>query len=1280
MAKHLNIHNRLALVLWGAALLAFVVAGVGFLLFEHLTLENRARQIMTPYAQLVSVGTDAAIAFEDTQRAQEILDTLKANPQILAAAIYLADGRLLAGFDRLSAPQTSISSQADGIYLSANRAEWLQSLPHNARLRLNMDLDQLGQQARQVLWFLGGGVLVLLLATWGQLLVLKRTIAQPIAILTNATERARTRADYRQQVPLASTDELATLGRNFNAMLDAIQEREDALHRLSAFQRAILDNVAYGIISTTPEGLVTSINPAAERLLGYSAEEIIGKYTPALWHDPEEIVWRARELSRESGETIPPGFEVFTIHPLQRESEEREWTFICKNRSRVPVNLSVTALQDENGEISGFVGLVYDLSERKRDRNQLNLLNFALDKVKETIFLMGENDPHFLYANHSAALTLGYSCEQLTSGMGVYDIDPTWTEDVWRKFWPEFRDRKQMQFETVHRARDGHTFPVEVAGNYFEYDGKVYNLAICRDISERKQIELERQTNLHFFQSKASINQAIQQASSLEQMMSDVLDTVLGIFDCDRAYLLFPCDPERSAWSIAMARCKPDYPGLLASKLEMPMDPDIAETFRILLAADRPVKFEPESPYSLPTDTSEHFQFKSFMAMAIHPKVGEPWIFGIHQCLHARTWTADELRLLQEIGRRLTDGLTGLLSQRDLQASETRYRRIVDTANEGIWVLGADANTSFVNARMAEMLGYAIEDMRGRPMTDFMFADDIPDHMQKMENRRRGRAEQYERRLYNKAGQVVWTLASAAPNFDDEQHFLGSFAMLTDITERKQAEEALRQHKNRLEETVQQRTAELLLARDAAEAANKAKSTFLANMSHELRTPLNAIMGFSNILRKNLKLDSDDRRNIDIINRSGEHLLTLINDVLEMAKIEAGRVQLDSAAFDLGETVTDVLDMMQVRATEKNLELVIDQSSTFPRYIVGDQARLRQVLINLVGNALKFTQHGSVSIRLKTRNNSRAHLMIDIEDTGLGISPEDQQRVFEPFVQVGPLADNKGTGLGLSISRQFVELMGGEISLDSQPGVGSLFRVDLPLQLAEASDISQLNSADEREVLGLAPGQSDYRILIVEDQQENQLLLTHLMESAGFRVMQADNGEQGVAIFQAWQPHLIWMDRQMPIMDGTQAAKIIRALPGGDAVKIVAVSASAFEEQRAEMLEAGMNDFVRKPFRAAEIYDCLVKQLGIRFIYADKFKPESANITFRAEMLSVLPKELRQALATALTSLDSDRIDQVIQQIGDSDRTLQSALAQLAENYNYPAILKALRLYENDHD
>jgi len=389
-----------------------------------------------------------------------------------------------------------------------------------------------------------------------------------------------------------------------------------------------------------------------------------------------------------------------------------------------------------------------------------------------------------------------------------------------------------------------------------------------------------------------------------------------------------------------------------------------------------------------------------------------------------------------------------------------------------------------------------------------------------------------------------------------------------------------------------------------------------------------------------------------------------------MAKIESGRLQIEIAPFDLGAMVRDVVEMMRQRANEKSLQLLLDQSSEFPRHIKGDEARLRQVLVNLVGNAIKFTEQGGVTIRLGVKQNALTHLIMEVEDSGPGIRKEDQERLFEPFVQLAESGKQKGTGLGLTISRQFIQLMGGAISLESVLGQGSTFRVELPVECASSADL--LKTQTPGDVAGLAPGQPAYRILIAEDQLENQLLLSRLMTDIGLAVKVAENGEQCVRFFQEWRPHLIWMDRRMPVMDGVEATQRIRRLPEGESVKIVAVTASAFKEQQQEMLDAGMDEFVRKPYRFEEIYDSLARQLGVKYIYHSETAETSAPVSLTPAMLKVLPDTLCKTLREALESLDTERIASVMRQIGKVDAELSAALSQLVENFDYPAILNAL--------
>ncbi|OGQ88977.1 MAG: hypothetical protein A2512_09755 [Deltaproteobacteria bacterium RIFOXYD12_FULL_56_24] len=320
-----------------------------------------------------------------------------------------------------------------------------------------------------------------------------------------------------------------------------------------------------------------------------------------------------------------------------------------------------------------------------------------------------------------------------------------------------------------------------------------FGIMVLRTRSERKRTEQERLDHLRFVEIMDQINRVIQGTDDIQKMMSDVLDAVLEIFDCDRAWLLYPCDPEAASWSVPMERTKPEYPGANVQGRVLPMEPEVQRMFRIQRDTDSPVSWGPGSDYSYPQWLTEQFGVQSQLSVATYPKTGQPWQFGMHQCSHTRVWQQEELVLFQEINRRLADGLTGLLAYRDLQESETKYRRIVETATEGIWMLGPDNMTTFVNARIADLLGYSAEEMIGRPVTDFMFEEDVDDHLSKMDNRGQGISEYYERRFRCNNGQTVWALASATPIIDDEQRYQGSFAMFTDITERKQSVEILRE-------------------------------------------------------------------------------------------------------------------------------------------------------------------------------------------------------------------------------------------------------------------------------------------------------------------------------------------------------------------------------------------------------------------------------------------------------------------------------------------------------
>ncbi|MBW4638501.1 MAG: response regulator [Gloeocapsa sp. UFS-A4-WI-NPMV-4B04] len=478
--------------------------------------------------------------------------------------------------------------------------------------------------------------------------------------------------------------------------------------------------------------------------------------------------------------------------------------------------------------------------------------------------------------------------------------------------------------------------------------------------------------------------------------------------------------------------------------------------------------------------------------------------------------------------------------------------------------------------------------------------------------------------------------------------------------------EQLENYSHRLEQKAQE-----------ALAANHAKSTFLANMSHELRTPLNTILGFAQLMTRDRFISSSQHENLAIISRSGEHLLTLINDVLSMSKIEAGRIILTENSFDLYSLLDSLEEMFRLKAKSKSLQFIFERSPQVPQYIYTDESKLRQVLINLLGNAIKFTDTGRVILRVKAdkkRKYEPSLLTFEVEDTGSGIAPADMGKLFKPFVQTeAGQKSHQGTGLGLSISQQFVHLMGGEIAVSSTPSQGTLFSFGIQASLVEMphGETKQI----QRRAIALAPEQPSYRILVVEDKPENRQLLVKLLTSLGFNVREAENGQEGIALWHTWEPHLIWMDMRMPVMDGYEATRQIKAHLKGQATVIIALTASAFDEEQAIVLSTGCDDFVGKPFREQVILEKMAKHLGVRYLYEDSQPSASSQLeetesyVLKAESLNVMSAGWVAQLHQAALCTDEKQISSLLKQIPESNASLANALADLVNSFRIDKII-----------
>ncbi|MES9858987.1 MAG: histidine kinase dimerization/phospho-acceptor domain-containing protein [Sedimenticola sp.] len=585
---------------------------------------------------------------------------------------------------------------------------------------------------------------------------------------------------------------------------------------------------------------------------------------------------------------------------------------------------------------------------------------------------------------------------------------------------------------------------------------------------------------------------------------------------------------------------------------------------------------------------------------------------------------------------------------------ETRqYRIALDNVSAYIYMKDRKHRFFFANKAMLSLFDCTTQELLGKDSRAFFPAETV----KKMHATDRrvfsGETTQEEVEVVSDTGERTVFLEVKTPLQDEaDENTIGLCGISTDITTRKEMEEQLGE------------------AKRLAESANQAKSMFLANMSHELRTPLNAILGFSQLMEQDKQLDEDQSETVQIINRSGHHLLQLINDILDMSKIEAGKTQLAIENISLEQMLVEVVDMMHLRAEQKGLQLLLDKPEDFPRYVKADGPKLRQILINLLGNAIKFTDTGGVDLRLNAQLKEDGESIIlsgEMQDTGRGIDKADLERIFVPFEQLDEASEQKGTGLGLAITRQFIELMDGHITANSWLNNGTTFYFDIIVKVADEEQVKPVTKAMQSQVIGIQEPSQEWRILIAEDQPDSQLLLQQLLEPIGFGVRIAGNGEEAVEQFQEWRPHFIWMDRRMPKMNGVEATRRIKQLPGGDQVIIAALTASVFEEEKDEVIAAGCDDFVRKPFRAAEIFDCMALHLGLQYLY-DEPKESAPSDVISKEKFDALPQPLQDELRHVTTLLEIDATERVVEKIAYHDKALAAGLKRLLKYYDFAAI------------
>ncbi|HWR39808.1 MAG TPA: ATP-binding protein [Patescibacteria group bacterium] len=607
-----------------------------------------------------------------------------------------------------------------------------------------------------------------------------------------------------------------------------------------------------------------------------------------------------------------------------------------------------------------------------------------------------------------------------------------------------------------------------------------------------------------------------------------------------------------------------------------------------------------------------------------------------------------------------------LASAQRTAASEERLALAMQGANDGLWDWNLLNGEVYFSPQWQRMLGYEDGELeQGMDvLTQLLHPEDRERALTTLTNCSAGCGGKLEMeiRLQHKSGEYRDILSRAfAVRRDEGGKAIRLVGTHVDITER-----------NRVNR-------ELQTAKEAAESATRTKSTFLANMSHEIRTPMNAILGFTQLLLRDPELKAAQRQPLETINRSGEHLLALINDILEMSKVEAGRTVLCPEEFDLHQFVRDLDLLFRLRITQKGLAYQVTAEGLPGGSVIGDKQKLRQIFYNLIGNAVKFTLAGSVTVSMQLTAEAAGgwRLTGEVADTGPGIAAADLDMIFQPFSQAETgRKTTGGTGLGLTISREYARLMGGDLQVVSQEGQGCRFYLEVPLAPGRAA-----NAEPVPEVLPVTAirGEPEYRILIVDDTEENRQLLTSLLEGVGFLTRTALDGRQAVDLCREWQPHLVFMDMRMPVMNGFEATRAIRNLPDGDRVPVIALSASVLPEEETQAREYGVSHYLRKPFREAEIFQVIADFLPLEYVYGltvgDSLPSTPAGPEVGEENV---PPEWADAMEDAVTKAQFEQMLELLDQLGTKQPQTAERLRAMVQRYEYDQLLNLLKIRGND--
>jgi len=951
--------------------------------------------------------------------------------------------------------------------------------------------------------------------------------------------------------------------------------REEILLKAGALQSAIFNSANFSSIATDDKGVIQIFNVGAERMLGYAAADVMNKITPADISDPQEVIARAEALSLELGTLIAPGFEALVFKASRGIEDIYELTYIRKDGSRFPAVVSVTALRDERDGIIGYLLIGTDNSARKRAEEALlkaGALQSAIFNSANFSSIATDEKGVIQLFNVGAERMLGYAAAEVLNKITPADISDSQeviarakalSVELATPITPGFealvfKASRGIEdiYELTYIRKDGSRFPAVVSVTALRdvQGGIIGYLLIGTDNSARKRAEealLKAGALQNAIFNSANFSSIATDEKGVIQIFNVGAERMLGYDAADVMNKITPADISDPQEVIARAKA-------LSVELATPITPGFEA---LVFKASRGI----EDIYELTYIRKDGSRFPAVVSVtALRDAQG-----GIIGYLLIGT---------DNTARKQVEAEQKKLDQR-LRDQQFYTRSLIESNIDALMTTDPFGIITDVNKQMEALTDCTRDELIGAPFKNY-FTD--PERAEAAINLvlSKKKVTDYELTARARDGKNTVVSYNATTFYDRDRKLQGVFAAARDVTERKRFEQAL-----------QETNIELESAKSAAEKANLAKSDFLSSMSHELRSPLNAILGFAQLMESTEPLPAPSQKeSITQILQAGWHLLKLINEVLDLAVVESGRVSLSPEPVSLAEVISECQTMMEPQAQQRGI------SMTFPQldascFVQADRTRVKQVLINLLSNAIKYNRkQGTVEVTCTASNAER--IRISVKDTGGGLPPEKLAQLFQSFNRLGQEArSEEGTGIGLVVSKRLVELMGGVIEVKSSVGVGSVFSIELLLTTAPTLAVVTSESADI--VPAQAPiGAPQRTLLYVEDNPANMKLVEKLMaQRADIHLLGAINGTLGVEMAREFLPEVILMDINLPGMNGIEAMKILREDPATAHIPIVALSANAMPRDIAKGLEAGFFRYLTKPIRVKELMDTLDEAL-----------------------------------------------------------------------------------------